>query len=171
MEEWKRFTNWWTSGGAPIFIGVVVAAVFVAAVVIGGASYIIPRLPGKQPSYVTAAEERGDGWIDILGFGYNEEEGTLIHIMLPKGNPSARQLQRAGPAVDRAIRSHGTEIGPSDHGAHIYIYVDRGSGLRLNSVNHCDWDGTMNSTVCTSQLTDTPDINPVDVKWRNKTSK
>ena len=137
MDEWKRFTNWWTSGGAPILIGVVVAAVFVAAVVVGGALYIVPRLPGK---------------------------------------PSSRQLERAGLGVDRAIRQSGTKIGPDDHGMHIYIYVNRPDGkgpggLRLNVINHCDWDGRVNSTICSAQSYDLPEAQLANIKWRNKTSK
>ncbi len=176
MDEWKRFTNWWTSGGAPILIGVVVAAVFVAAVVVGGALYIVPRLPGKQPAYITKVEKDGDGWVDILGFGYTEEQGTILHIMLPKGNPSSRQLERAGLGVDRAIRQSGTKIGPDDHGMHIYIYVNRPDGkgpggLRLNVINHCDWDGRVNSTICSAQSYDLPEAQLANIKWRNKTSK
>ncbi len=168
MDEWKRFQNWWTSGGAPVFIGVVVAAVFVAALVVGGVILVLPRLPGGQPAYITEAERQSGGWIDILGIGYTEDQGTQLHIMLPKGNPSGRQLQVAGIAMDKAIKAHGTMIGPDDHGMHFYIYVDRGSGLQLNSINHCDWEGTINSTVCTAHGDSLPDINPADVKWRNK---
>ncbi len=169
MDEWKRFTNWWTSGGAPILIGVVVAAVFVAAVVFGVYAFVSPRFAGHQPRVITAIEEATGFKMDIMDLSYNLREDTIELHAHQQGSLTQDELADASVAVDDAIESFGLPTPRNnEHGFHSYFYhVNNNDVLVITQVNHCTWEGELNSVICSRQMEDFEPIVEQDTRWRN----